>query len=390
MRNTLLILLLSTGLVAHSQVGVIDYLNGVEKNNKQLQATKQLMDARKISCKTGLTPENPFIEYGYMPGSNGSNGEKQVYGVSQAFNFPTVYFAQNRLASGQSEKVELEYLQYRQDILLDAKILFYEYVYLNKLSKEFKIRAANAERLYNSYQVKYKQGNASILEKNKAKIQNLQMQQDLKLLEQKVASYYNQLKQMNGGIEIELADTAYFEVELISIDSIKTEMMELLPEFQILESETVVQKMNLNLQKQSWIPEFVMGYEAEVEPDGTYGGVKAGISIPLWQDKNAVRLAKAELLYAEVHAEEVKTTIFSQTEILHQEIMKHKQMLNEYRESMGELMQMSLLDKALQLGQISVIEYFNELSFYYDITDHYLECEREYYLLLAKLYKYKF
>ena len=48
-----------------------------------------------------------------------------------------------------------------------------------------------------------------------------------------------------------------------------------------------------------------------------------------------------------------------------------------------------LLNKALMAGQISMIDYFVELTTFYDSRQNYLNVEKEYYNTLAQLYRYK-
>jgi outer membrane protein, heavy metal efflux system len=48
----------------------------------------------------------------------------------------------------------------------------------------------------------------------------------------------------------------------------------------------------------------------------------------------------------------------------------------------------TLLDKALALGQITTVEYFLELSWFNDTYDEYLKTGKEYQEIVAALYKY--
>ena len=48
-----------------------------------------------------------------------------------------------------------------------------------------------------------------------------------------------------------------------------------------------------------------------------------------------------------------------------------------------------LLNKALQLGEISSLQYFMELNYYYDSYDNFLNLESDYYQVIAELNKYQ-
>ncbi len=63
--------------------------------------------------------------------------------------------------------------------------------------------------------------------------------------------------------------------------------------------------------------------------------------------------------------------------------------LDNYRSAISFISNKALLDKALWLGEITVIEYFLEMSFYQNAALHFLKTEHEYYGAVAELMKYK-
>ena len=63
--------------------------------------------------------------------------------------------------------------------------------------------------------------------------------------------------------------------------------------------------------------------------------------------------------------------------------------LDEYRQNLLSLNNLDLLDKALQAGQITTLEYFVERSLLYESLDRLQELEREVAKALAELYKYQ-
>lgn len=61
----------------------------------------------------------------------------------------------------------------------------------------------------------------------------------------------------------------------------------------------------------------------------------------------------------------------------------------DYAKVLQQQRNVELLNKALNAGQLSVIDYFTELSTFYDSQQSYLDVEKEYYSILAQLYQYK-
>ena len=73
-------------------------LSNIAKNNKSIIANQQYWEAKRLSYKTGLNPENPKFEYEYLAGNNGNQID---YYIVQSFNFPTSYIKKNQVSNRQ-------------------------------------------------------------------------------------------------------------------------------------------------------------------------------------------------------------------------------------------------------------------------------------------------
>lgn len=63
--------------------------------------------------------------------------------------------------------------------------------------------------------------------------------------------------------------------------------------------------------------------------------------------------------------------------------------LEEYGDLLEGLNNTPLLEKALRLGEISSIEFFMEITYFYEAEDKYLDLENEYQRTVAELLKYQ-
>lgn len=387
----ILIIILSSmiSVVALGQQRVDEFLKLVEQNNKELLAARKLVEAEKSGFQTGLTPDNPTIEYGHFPGNNDAMGTKTTYGISQSFDFPTVYSAKKKLAANQSELSELEFQLFRQDKLLEAKLKFYDYAFLLKKKEEYQNRLEHSTRLLQSYQTNFDKGNSSILDLNKARIQNLKIKSNYQLLLQEIESTRKELELL-AGEPMEQATTIQLSgQELLPLATVMEEVQEKKPELHYLKQAQMVASTNVKLAKQNWLPDLQLTYEGEKVPEGTYRGIRAGISIPLWKEKNTVQHAQAQAQFESNRYDSRITSILNETEKLYQQAFELNKIQLEYKQTLEQSANIGFLDKALNLGQISVIDYFNELSFYYETMDTYLEIEKNYYQSLAKLWAFQ-
>jgi hypothetical protein len=62
---------------------------------------------------------------------------------------------------------------------------------------------------------------------------------------------------------------------------------------------------------------------------------------------------------------------------------------NEYAEALSSQRTDELLNKALETGQISMIDYFVEITLLYDSMQNYLDVEKEYQNAVAQLLQYQ-
>ena len=387
----ILIVMLSSliSLTALPQQGVDEFLKLVEQNNKELLAARKLAEAEKSGFQTGLTPDNPTVEYGHFPGNHDAMGTKTTYGISQSFDFPTVYSARKKLADSQSQLSELEYQLFRRDKLLEAKLKFCDYAFLLQKKEEYQDRLEHSNQLYQSYQTNFDRGNTSILDLNKAKIQNLKIKSSYQLVLQDIESVSQELELL-AGVPLQQANAVQLSApDLPPLAEVLEEVRAKQPELQYFTQTQKVADLNIKLARQNWLPNLQLTYEGEKVPEGTYRGLRAGIAIPLWKDKNTVQHAQALALFEESRYQSRITSIMNETAKRYQQAATYDNIRREYQQTLEASANVNFLDKALKLGHISVIEYFNELAFYYETRDAYLEIEKNYYQFMARLWAFQ-
>ena len=128
-----------------AQNGVDSLIKQVERNNKSIQTNKKYWQAKQAEFKTGLTPYDPQVEYDYMFGSPVGAGNQRDFSVTQRFDFPTVYKRKKELSGRQIAQTNLQQQVYRQDILLEAKLLSLQIIYLNRKAAELNRRLTNTQ-----------------------------------------------------------------------------------------------------------------------------------------------------------------------------------------------------------------------------------------------------
>lgn len=378
-----------TGTVI-AQNSVDSVVKQVERNNKSIQSNKKYWQAKQAEFKTGLTPYDPQIEYDYLFGSPVGAGNQKDFSITQRLDFPTVYKRKKDLSGQQIAQTNLQQQVYRQEILLEAKLLTLHVIFLNKKAAELNRRLITTQKLVEDYQKKLDKGDVIILDVNKAKLQLLNIKNEMALNENERQILLTKTFELNGGIPVTINDTAYPVLPAIpdfeTMDSI-IEAND--PIIKVYEQEKKIWQQQISLQKAMNLPKIETGYHSQGILGQNYRGFHAGITIPLWENKNKLNAAKSNLEYAISSAEAHRLEHRLENKQYYDQLAVRLKMLREYKDLLSTLNNTRLLNKALALGQITIIQYFYDESFYFTAYDKYVQAEWEYQQAVARLYKYQ-
>lgn len=393
MRYKLILLALviaTTSTKALAQTVIERVVTEVDKNNKPIQSNKKYWEAKQAEYKTGLTPYDPQVEYDYLFGSPVGAGNQKDFAVTQRFDFPTVYKKKKELSGRQIAQTNLQQQVFRQDILLEAKLLALQLIYVNKRGAELNRRLLNTQKLVADLQKKLDKGDAIILDVNKARLQLLNIQNEVKLNENEKQILLTKLSELNGGNTIIINDTIYPLIPNIPSFEILDSTIEANdPIIKVYEQEKLILQQQINVQKAMNLPKIETGYHSQGILGQSYKGFHIGITIPLWENKNKLNAAQANLNYANANiATHIVEHLFENKQYYVQLDVRLK-IMQEYKELLSTLNNTTLLNKALALGQITVIQYFYDESFYFTAYDKYLQAEWEYQQAVARLYKFQ-
>ncbi|MBK8291037.1 MAG: TolC family protein [Flammeovirgaceae bacterium] len=377
-------------LTGAAQTNVDNVISQIARNNKSILATQQYWDAQDLQYKTGLTPNNPKVEYDYLPGRPDGAGTQEEFNITQAFDFPTAYGKKNKVSEQQVTQSTFQMMVVRQDILLEAKQVCLELIYLNKINQELTNRLAQVEKVRNSFQEKLAKGEGNILDVNKANLQLITLKSELESSKSSMKQWNHKLTELNGGIEIAFNEAAYSGLpvipELNELDSIIEANN---PIAKVLQQEKVIAQQKIELSKSMALPKIEAGYHAQSILGQRYQGAHIGLSIPLWENKNRVKFQQATFSHSDLKLQEHKTEHSFYIKQLYEKYQNLKSTVEEYNQVLLKANNSELLNKALQAGQISSIEYFMELSYFYAAYDKLLIKDKELQKTVAELYKFQ-
>ncbi|PCJ28103.1 MAG: transporter [Flavobacteriales bacterium] len=374
----------------NAQNSIDSILADIAKNNKSIISTQQYWEAKKTNYKVGLAPNNPKVEYEYLPGSPAGAGTQTDLFIIQEFDFPTAYIKKRQVANEQIAQIEFRLIAHRQDILLQAKQYCIELIYLNKQQIELNKRLLNAEKLYKNYTLKFDKGDASSLDMNKANLQLIKVQNEVSLNTSEVKQYNQKLTELNGGTEIIFTETIYPLTPTIpDFKTLENTIEDNDPNLKSFYQQQKINQKKKELSRAMSLPKIEGGYRTQELLGQTFRGVHLGVTIPLWGNKNTVKYQREQLRFSELQIEEHNTEHFYEIKQLYEKHETLKITFDKYQQLFSNQNNTELLDKSLKLGEISSIQYFIETNYFYESYDEYLELEKEYHQVIAELYKYK-
>ena len=392
MKQFIIIATLASAVFSVNGQNSIDaVLRSVEANNKELQANSQLTVSKKLEARLDNNLPDPSVSYVHQYGNREGMGIQGELVASQSFDFPSVYVQKNKKAKSKSASYEKKGAELRQQIQLQAKVLWLDLVLLNQQKALLDQRRHNAQQLSELYAMRLQSGDANILETNKIDLELLNAKTEARMNEAARIAKLQELATLNGGIAIDFTDTAYRQTdEVLSFEELRSEAITSNPQLLTLKSEQVAAQRQLSVNKAKGLPGFELGYRLNTATGGErFNGFLVGVSIPLFSNRNNVRQAKAQSLYTDLQLESTTSAVESELHQLYNQSLALKTSMDEYNTVLKSQNNLALLNKAIQTGQISMIEYFVDVATLYQSMQNYMQLQNEYQKVMAQLYKYK-
>ena len=383
-------------------------LDSIESNNTTLTALRTEAEARKLENRTGITLADPEVAYKHMWEGAEESGNLTEFTVTQSIDLATVMGQRTRVAREQNLLIDEEYRMGRMEILLEAQLSLIDLAYYNALSTELDRRLTHARRVAKAEHTRLESGDTDALSYNNVLLSLSSLEAEKARVDMERDVLIARLTALNGGKELKIENS---KLKINSIDeghhpeansqfSILNSQLDFsswyaetaphLPQLAQARQLSEVRSGELTLARTSHLPTLSATYINERHTVGTRSqGVAVGVSIPLWANKNRVRSARTALQAAEAYQADTELQLRNDLE---QEFTRVKGLHHTatlYRRALDEANNTVLLEKAMDEGYISVLEYLQGIELYYDYLDRSLSAERDYRRALATLEAWK-
>lgn len=341
-------------------------------------------DLLDLKSENSLAPLE--AEFGYLWGE-GETGNKWNLSISQSFDWPGVYSARSKSIKATESVLKeasrgtllsqmLEIKQAMIDIVAAGKNLEVSQMLNDTINKLYEVASKGVE-----------QGEVTRLDLNKIAIERIGVARQLNADKRAYAAAVSSLESICGTDAGEIISKLndFPDEHILAEEHYERLLSEANPTLSEKRANVIAAKAMATTEQRLNYPGFSLGYTYENEGAERWHGVTAGISIPLFTSKSKAKAAK--LRVAATESEAMQTMISeiaalkaerAQAVSLYDEVTKYEAILNSTDN-------IALLKKALAGGQMSVLDYLQELTYFISARRDYIDLCYQYALALARL-----
>ncbi len=390
--------LLSATLLQAQNDNIERILRQIEQYNQDLKAFGRLKQARyydsmKDRSLTGLHIESNYLFLGRPENYRdfpGNNFDLFNIKIGQEFRLPRYYRSIDERGKQLRNLMDAEEAELRQKVLLEAKTYCYEVIHINKQLRMNKIFLEEAEKLQTAYDTLYAIGSVSLLEQQRAYLFVLDIENEINQLNIDKSEKLHDLAILNGNQHIYLDDDLYEpNAFLLPLDLIQKQALDKDVSFLKHEQKVLLGEAEANyIQKQN-LPVLDLGYSMQYEDQFGIHGIFAGFNLPLWSNKRQMKAAKLEVHYRQYLMSSQKKLLQREVFDLYNKISNIERYLGKYEKSLDTLKDYEkTLGIAVELGEMTIQEYIQNILDYKDMHFKYLDMEFEYHHLKATLMRW--
>ena len=288
----------------------------------------------------------------------------------------------------------MEYLNQsnRLDKLIEIKLLLIDIVNVQKqLDLMYKIDS-QIDSLMIKFQQGFNNGEVSRLDINKLKIEKLNISREINQLKNQQNELEATLLQENGGKDISVILSSLKEYPNESIlpkEKYEEELRENDPQMTHFSLLAQSQELSAKVVNMSKFPGFSVGYKLENELGTFFNGFSIGITLPTFSQRHKTAAIKASQAAIALQSNEFEIGRLAQLNVQRENAISLYQEIEAYRPTLENQDNITLLKKAFDGGQINLITYIQEVNFFLEAQQNYLDIEYRYHKALANLNRYR-
>lgn len=353
-------------------------MQAIARNNTELKALHSHTQATRMANRQELALPSPEAEVAYMFGSPKGVPARTNVNVTQTLDWGVLTGRRRRMAQADNTMADAQYHAAFQRVMAQADALLVRMVACNKMCHEMEARHRQAQQIRAMYEKRYSDGDINAIELNKVRLNEAVSQAALQRARADRQDVARQLAALNGGQDLGVADTLYPATPALPPLSELAQALPASAAVQQAQAAVAQSDQAIRLARVEAMPELTVGFQGEYIKNNNYSGPSLGLSIPLWG--NARRKVKAAQTEKTARQLDLKATEQQQQgtlERLYRQATDLRTVADRLNADLQATASEALLRRALDAGQLSLLSYLLEQSFYYEARTAWLEAERD-------------
>lgn len=371
---------------ACAQGGIDRALREIEQNGTAMRVLEKTRAAATAGNRAATSLPDPEAGFNALFGSEPGMPNRQDYSVSQTLDFSTLDGTRRRAARSLDTVAARTFEAGRAAFLLAAKKRCIELVYRNAVAALCRERGCVLREALVLAEKSYAQGQTAAMDLNDARLALAEAVAEEAENESERQALRGDLRAMNGGRPVELADTCFAPSPLPDdFDRWLETALPRWPQLAVAAAELEAGRQADRLARRESLPSLAVGFMQETVPGDTYRGLTLGITVPLWSARSKRRKARADVEAAEARRADAETQLRAGLRNLYDRAAALEQAASGLAEAVERNRNVPLLQKAVAEGWTSRPDFLASLARYYDLAGRQLQMRRAAELAKAEL-----
>lgn len=363
-----------------------ELVSTIVSNSPTLEASRARMASELESVKADNALPDPQIEFERLWRS-GEGENRWSAGISQEIDWPGTYSARKNTAVSLREAQEAQICSEERNERLRAAQLLVEIISANKEIALLSEINSSMKELQDKYMLAWENGETTILDVNKIKIETIRSAAALESAQSRLRSLQGELKAMAGADASTITVPADLEFPYTVLQNENDYMaaLQTAPEIRMLQRMAEVARNETSIAKSTRFPGLSIGYSHAYEDGAHFNGFSIGLSLPVWSRTHKINATAASELSA-------RFTMIARTAELENSLQADyanacslESQMNDFGPVVDGVNNLALLHKALLGGELNLLSYIQEVNYFLEAQLDYLNIRKEYTLVAIRL-----
>lgn len=376
------------GIPALAQDAFEQTITTIAQANPQAQSERDLARAVALDNADANSLANPEVSFSRVWGTRGV-GNKLQLDVTQSFDWPGLYGARRKANVSQQSAAALLYQWTELEVSLQAKRLLIELVYIKKEIAMMDEFMNNIQKLEQAISASQRQGYATELDRRKIAIEKYKLSSQATAIDARRAQIEGELQAMCPGVKLDLSAIVAYPIEqILTLDEYQAQIAALDPQLAAAALTEEAEAYGARAATLQRFPGFTVGYEHQSELGDRFNGFTVSMSLPFFENRHARAASRARVDAASSQAYALQAEKQAAVATSMAEMAAWRDRVDNYNAVFGDNAYLTLIKKAYDGGELSLFEYINEVQYYAETTQAFLEAEYNFRSALAELNKY--